>query len=222
MAGDQWRDEPGDLGGAGPRRPRDPWDDASSLPPPRTGMSGGMKAVLIIVGILGTCSLLCCGVLFYIGYSFSKGIKQSENPAEVDQARNEMCTISLPKGFKPQRMFGMDNFLMSMTAVEYRNPDVHGNVTLASMQLKMGNKKQSEVQVRQQLETQGFSRTNVLDDSKSETKTIKIKGRDCKFEFTQGINPDDHKHYREVSGVFDGTTGQVSISIEMDESAYKQ
>jgi hypothetical protein len=223
MAENQWSDEFKDPeetpGRRGPSR--DQWEDA--FPPPKPGMSGGMKAFLIIAAVFGTCCLVCCGVGGYFFYSFAHGIKQSQAPAEVNAARAEIATINFPAGFEPANMFKMDNFMMLMTAVEYHNPAIHGQISLAEMKLKVGGSpQQTQMQMRQQLEQQGFGQRKMLNNSKSEKKTLKVKGRECAFDFTQGTNPVDKKKYRQVSGVFDGNNGPAFIMIEMDDSAYKE
>jgi hypothetical protein len=222
MAENEWNQEFKDPeetpGRRGPSR--DQWDDA---PQPKPGMSGGMKAFLIVAAVLGACCLLCCGVGGYFIYSVAHGIKQSQDSAEVNAARNEIATINFPAGFEPMQMFKMDNFMMLMTAVEYENPAVHGHISLAEMKLKVGGSpQQTQTQMRQQLDQQGFGKRKVLRNSKAETKTIKIKGHECSFTFTQGVDPVDKKKMHEVSGVFDGKRGIAFITIEMDDSAYKE
>jgi hypothetical protein len=227
MAENRWSDEykdPAETPGRKGPSP-DQWEEGSAAQfgEPKPGMSGGMKAFLIVLAVLGACCLLCCGIGGYFIYSVAHGITQSVAPAVVNAARDEIGTITLPAGFEPVHMFKMDNMFMLMTAVEYHNPAIHGQISLAEMKLKVGGSpQQSQAQMRQQLEQQGFGKRKLLDNSKSERKTIKIKGRECQFDFTEGVDPIDKKKFRQVSGVFDGKNGPAFIMIEMDDSAYKE
>lgn len=219
MADNQWNDEfrgPEDSSRQ-PDRSRDQWDDA---PPPKAGMSSGMKVFLILVAVLGCCCLVCCGVGAFFIYSVVP--KVSQNPAEINAAREEMVQITLPAGFEPGNMFKMDNMMFSMTAVEYRNAAIQGEITLAQFRVKVGNAKQQDEQMHQQLERQGFGNPKHLTNTKSETKTVEVKGKDCNFTFRQGTDPGTHKKMREISGAFQGKQAPVFIMIQMDESAYKE
>jgi hypothetical protein len=218
MAENEWSDEfrPEDA----PRRPdpsRDQWEEG---PPQKAGMSGGMKAFLILVAVIGCCCILCCGVLGYVGYSFVP--KVSHNEAEINAARDDMGNIQLPAGFKPDQLMKFDNFMMTMAVVTYRNPAAHGEITMASMRLNVGDRKQQDQALRQQLDRQGVATPKRLTNTKTETKTIEIKGKECPFNFTKGQEQGTKTKMHEVSGVFDGNHGPVMINIEMDDSAYKE
>ena len=219
MADNQWNEEsrgPKDASRQ-PDRSRDQWDDA---PPPKAGMSSGMKVFLTSRSVLGTCCLVCCGVGAFFFYSFMP--KVSQNPADINAARDEMAQITLPAGFEPVNMAKMDNMMFSMIVVDYRNPAVNGEISMAEFRLKVGNAKQQDEQMHQQLERQGFGNPKHLTNTKSETKTIEIKGKECNFNFRQGTDPGTHKKMREINGSFQGKQAPVFIMIQMDESAYKE
>jgi hypothetical protein len=217
MPEDQWSDdfqEPPKT----PRRPdRDQWDEG---PPAKAGMSSGMKAFLIVVAILGTCCVLCCGVGAFFIYSFYP--KVSEAPADVDAARNEIAKIDLPAGFKPVRMVKMDNMALTMIAVEYEDPAIDGRISLAEMRVKMGQAAQNDEAIRGRLESGGFQTGKPLSNIKRETKTIKVNGQDCSFTFARGNQQGTKKKMREVSGAFDGPHGPAWISIEMDDAKFNE
>lgn len=223
MAGNQWDDEPRNPNEPPHRAggPRDPWESPEGRPP-KPGMSSGMKAFLIILAIVGTCLVLCCGIGGYFIWSAARGIKHSENPADVNAARDEIAKIKLPEGFKPKDMFGMDNFMMKMAVVVYENPAVHGRIMLMEMNVKVGQPQQNKAQMRAQLEQQGMARQSPLTNVKSSSKIIKIKGRDCDFEFVTGQDPATKKKRDQVSGVFDGSQGPVLFSMEVDDSGFHQ
>jgi hypothetical protein len=164
--------------------------------------------------------VVCCGVAGYFIWSVAP--KVSTNPAEINAARDDMAQITLPAGFEPVNMIKMDNMMFSMNAIEYRNPAIQGEITLAQFRVKVANGKQQDEQMHQQLERQGFGNPKRLTNTKSDTKTVEIKGKECNFTFRQGTDPGTHKKMREISGVFQGKQAPVSIMIQMDESAYKE
>jgi hypothetical protein len=224
MADNQWDDEarnPNELHFEG--RSRDPQEAAQgSAGPPKAGMSGGMKAFLIVVAILGTCLLLCCGGSALLSYFWLP--KESTDPAQINVARDAIARINLPAEFKPARMFKINNFMTSITIVSYQNASVHGDITLLEMNVKLGGLKANEqIQSQmQQLERQGFAEHIRLINVNSTTKTIKINGRDCVFEFLEGEDPATKTKRHQIAGVFAGRHGPVLVSINMDDSAYHE
>jgi len=185
-------------------------------------MSGGMKAFLIVVAILGTCMLLCCCGFGFIAYSFAP--KDSKDPAQINAARDAIAKINLPAGFEPVQMIGIDNFMMLRTDVVYENPAVHGSITLAEMNVKIGGPQQRQnlEQMLLQSAQQDQRKNTPLINEKSSTKTIKIKEHNCVFEFREGQDSATKSKHHQISGVFDGRHGPVCVSIEIDDSAYHE
>ena len=95
------------------------------------------------------------------------GPEDLQNPAEVNAARDDIAKINLPAGFQPVTMFKMDNFFMTMTAVEYRDSAIDGRFSMAEMQLKVGEPSQRDQAMRQQLEKQGIGTPKTLRNAKS-------------------------------------------------------
>jgi hypothetical protein len=165
------------------QRPPDDWGDQPTGPP--SGMSGGMKACLIIICILGVCCLLCCGVVGFFGYSMVPKISQA--PADVDAARDEIAKIDLPPGLVPKNSAKIDNMFFSMVMVEYENPG-HASLMLMQMRPKIGGN-DAMLPMRQQFEQKRVTHVNdigQMKNSKMETKQIKIKGHEYTFTFTKG------------------------------------
>ena len=216
MAENQWSDEFRE-----PERRPDPTPEqwAGGGPPPKAGMSGGMKAFLIIVAILGIGCVLCCGIFGFVAYRVFP--KTSDVPAEVNAGRDAIAKIDLPAGFEPERVVTMDNVFMAMTLVVYRAPAINGNFAMCEMQIKVGDAAQQDQQMRQQLDSQGIGSKNIK-NAKTETKTVKIKGHDCKFTFKDGEDPNSKKKVRQVAGAFEGKHGPVFLSLEVDASALKE
>jgi hypothetical protein len=204
--------------------PNQQWNEQ---PPPPSGMSGGMKACLIIICVLGVCCLVCCGIFGYGVYSFVP--KMSENPADVDAARNEIATIDLPAGFKPKALFKFDNFLMSMPMVVYEDP-AHATLMMMQIKIKYAGAEPMQAGMRQQFEQRRTVEVGRMENSKTETKTIKIKGKDCPFVITTGEvreaggaaaggkKPPKKTVRHQMEGSFEGKDGQAVIVIDFDDT----
>jgi hypothetical protein len=165
------------------QRPPDDWSDQPTGPP--SGMSGGMKACIIIAGILGLCCVLCCGVFGYFGYMMVPKI--SEAPADIDAAREEIATMNIPAGLVPKNSAKIDNMFFSMIMVEYENPG-HASLFMMQMRPKMGGNG-AMAPMKQQFEQKRVTHVNNVGDlknAKMETKQIKIKGHEYSFTFTKG------------------------------------
>jgi hypothetical protein len=212
-----------------PDRPgqRPPEDWGGQAPPPPSGMSGGMKACLVVLCVVGFCCLLCCGVVGWFGYSMVP--KVSEDAANIDATRDSIATIKLPPGFKPKASIKFDNFFMSMPMVVYENPG-HATLMMMQMRVKMQAGGDFNQVMRQQFDQRRTVEVGRMEKSKTETKTLKIKGRDCPFVFTTGevrepaggakpgAKPVVH---HEIEGTFDGKDGQAVIVINFDDT-YKE
>ena len=147
-------------------------------------MSGGMKACLVVLCVVGFCCLLCCGGFAYFGYTMVP--KVSNSPAEINAARDEIAQITLPAGFEPKTSAKIDNWFGRLTMVEYSNPG-HADLMLMQIQAKIGGP-DAMTPIRQSMEKQRVTKVEVgpMQNAKVETKMIKIKGKDCLFTFTTG------------------------------------
>jgi hypothetical protein len=223
MSQSNWPEEgrPYDQGGPPPHQQ---WSDQ---PPPPAGMSGGMKACLIIICVVGCCCLLCCGGVIYLGYSFYPRI--SENPADIAATRDEIATIDIPAGLKPKGSFKIDNAFVSMPGVVYEDPK-HAVLLMGEIKKSQWSEQLAPM-MRERFEQQRTVEVGRMENSKTETKTIKIKGKDCEFVFTtgeerdfgggDGKKPPKKSVHHEIAGTFDGKDGPAMIVINFDDT-YKE
>ncbi len=169
------------------QRGPDDWGGAPPAPP--SGMSGGMKACLIVICVVGVCCVICCGVFGYVFYTIGKSITEpvtSKNPAEVKAGLEEICKITLPPGLEPKSVTKIDNFVFTTVAVEYENPG-HASLMMLEMHAKMGSS-DSMAPVRQQFEQKRVTHVDIggpMKNTKIETRVLKIKGHDYTFTFTK-------------------------------------
>jgi hypothetical protein len=199
------------------RRPPDDWGDQ----PPRapSGMSGGMKACLILACVLGFCCLLCCGVFGYFVYTMVP--KVSNTAAEVDAARGEIAQINLPAGFEPKTSAKFDNFLFSMVLVEYENPG-HATLLMMEMKVKIKGADNSQLQMRQQFEQKRGSDFGPMKNAKMETKIIKIRGSDSSCTFTTYEDGDGAFPDRRADKKGDKKAGQKADNQKADQQKADQ
>lgn len=182
MSQSEWPEEgrrPDSADRAG-RRPSDDWGDQ---PPPPSGMSGGMKACLIIGGLLGLCCILCCGVFGYMGYKMVPRL--TNNAADINAYRDQIAKIDLPPGFEPKSGGKTDNFMFSMIFVFYENPG-HARLMMGQFGSKMGGGPEMQGGMRQQFEVQRSSEFHDMANEKTETRNLKIKGHEYPFVFATG------------------------------------
>jgi hypothetical protein len=163
---------------------RPPEDWGGQPPGPPSGMSGGMKACLIVICVLGFCCLLCCGGFGYLGYAMVP--KVSTVPADIDAAREQIAKINIPAGLEPKNSLKIDNWFCTVTMVEYSNPG-HANLMMLQVQAKIGGPAAMQ-SIRQSIEQQRVTHVEVgpRANAKVETRMLKIKGKDCQFTFTTG------------------------------------
>jgi hypothetical protein len=204
--------------------PNEQW---SQQPPPPSGMSGGMKACLIIICIVGFCCVLCCGGVIYFGYSLRP--QTSEDAADINAARNEIATIDVPAGLKPKTLFKFDNFAVSVPMVLYDDPG-HASLMLMQIRIKIPGMDPFAEGMKQSFEQKRTVEVGRMEASKTETKMIKIKGKEYPFVFTtgekRGEGGDGKKAAKkserhEITGTFEGKDGQAVIVINFDDT-YKE
>ena len=148
-------------------------------------------------------------------------MKSSTDPAEIDAARNRIATIKLPAGFKPKSMLEKETMFGALRGVEYVDVANHGHLNLFESNISVGGGSHREIQTRQDLKDRGLDYEGSLRNVKLVLKTLRIKGKDCKVEFTEGDDSETGKKRREVIGVFPGNHGQAEIVIQMDDSGYR-
>lgn len=168
-------------------RRSDDWHD--QVQPPPSGMSGGMKTCLIVVCVIGLLCLVCCGILGYLIYSVVHSFATpivSHDAAQINAARDEIGKMTLPTGLKPKSLTKVDNMFFSAATIEYEN-EGHADLLMMRIRPKFGAGGQMNAQMRQQFEQNRTTHIHVgpHQNTKVETKNIKIKGEDFPFTFTK-------------------------------------
>jgi hypothetical protein len=186
-------------------------------PPPKQGMSTGVKVLIILLCIFGGIALLCCGGMIYVGYKFKNAA--SEDPTVVKEVTKKIADIDIPPNFHPVRSIDV-SFWMKMRVVVYETKGRTG--TLLLMEFSVPNA--SEQDMRQSLNQQGQGQ-NVrnLQIKKTETKPFKIRGQDVEFTFAEAVESKSKVAYRQVKGAFPGKEkGAVMLMLQVQEKEYNE
>lgn len=197
--------------------------DPFAEPPRKQGMSTGVKILLIVLVLGGIALLACCGVMAWFGSQVK--MDQTVVPAEIDALREEIVSIEIPEGFAPQVGMNMDVKVMTMKMVSYAQEETAGSLVLAQMKMPAQQGAQNEQQMQQQLEMQ-MRQQNMgaeeIDIESSESRTFQIKGRDVRFTFAKGKEPDSGTEFRRVHGAFPGNDGTAFLQLQMEEEAWDE
>lgn len=203
----------------------DPYDrrdelDPQDVRPMQPAQGSGCLKWILILGVLGTlCSVVCCGVLGYFFYSYRPTI--ANQPAEVAAIAQEITEIAIPEslegtGGMEWNMMG----LMEMRMCVFRQKEGRGGMQLMQMELKVGDPKDSEEQIKQQMRKQGHDEMKALNIEKSETKEYEIRGEKAQFTFSEGKDVATSTDYKEVRGQFKAKAGQAILHLQLEAEAW--
>ncbi len=201
------------------REPQDPWSD-ELYPPQKSGMSTGMKVLILLLCLGGGCMLLCCGGIVYI---WSQIEWTQGDPVAAARAAAEIASIDVPDQFQPTDSMKMEFpfGLMRMKVVSYKSTAGEGGLVLTEMQIANVPLQEQEAQFRQQLREQGIDdRQLVVKESKS--RTFKIRGRQVTFLFAQAKDAQSGAAFRQVSGTFPGKEGTAFLLLQIEEKSYDE
>ncbi len=194
-------------------------------PPPKTGMSGGAK-LLIILGVGGgILVLLCCGggigMMVYMGTSMI-----SDKPDVVVAKTDEIIQIEIPDGLEPKMSFDVKFPIYGRIMLLVAYADEESSSFLALFTLEKASASQNQEQMRrqmdQQLRQQGMGGQEEITIEESYTKDVEIRGETATFTISKGVGEDSGKPRIQVVGVFQGETGAVILMVNVDAEKYTE
>ncbi|OYW24519.1 MAG: hypothetical protein B7Z55_01940 [Planctomycetales bacterium 12-60-4] len=197
---------------------RDEVDPADIRPVKKEG--GCWKWVLIFGAVGFVCVLLCCGVGGFMMYRMAP--KVVNQPADVAAMAQEISDIDIPETFVGKAGINMNLGFMSMKMCMFEHTEGQGVLQLMEMQVKIGDPKDGEAQLRQQMRQQGNAEIRGLNIEKSETREYEIRGEKASFTFAEGKDIDNGTPYREVKGSFRGKTGVAVLQLQLQEEAWDE
>ena len=193
------------------------------IQPPKKGMSGGMKALLIVGIIFGLLILLCCGGLVGFGIYMRSYVSDamSQDPIVIAERTARFVEMEIPPQLSPMMSFDMtipfsDEALMVW--VVYADEPSGSTLMMASLGPMMAQQNQDDVrqQLEQSMRQQGVAAGEGADEWEGSVKEIEVRGEPVAFDFSVGKNTDTGAQRIEVSGMFEGKSGPVMLIVSAD------
>jgi hypothetical protein len=213
----------GDAHGAGRSDDADRWPTNAGGPAgdtaaPRTGMSGAVKVLLILLAVFVLLAVACCGAGFWW---YSQNVQNTTDAATIRVWTQEIVSIDIPQGdYTPTVGLKMNWFgTFAMDMVIYTGPG-GGTLTLANIGGQVANDPNARQQLDMQMRQQGAAhQINVKD---SETRTFEIGGEEVEFLFATGTETQSGNEWNEVTGTFPGKKGIVTFKLQQPSSSYDE
>lgn len=200
----------------------DPFARRNQLDPsevqPVEKKSGCLKWVLIFggIGLVGT--LICCGVAGFVGYQMKPTVVNT--PPEVTALAQEITDIAIPAEFVGKAGVKMNLGFMAMTLCQFEHTDNRGMLQLMEMKISVGDPKEGEAQLKEQMRQQGSEELKTLNVEKSETREVEIRGEPASFTISEGTDVESSTKYHEVKGQFKGKNGVAILQLQLEEEAW--
>ena len=194
-----------------------------NIQPQKPGMSGGMKALLIVGIIFGLLILLCCGGLVGFGIYMQSYVSDamSDDPTIIAERTAQFVEMEIPAQFAPTMSLDMTIPLSDETLmvwVVYADEPSNSMLMMASLGPMIAQ--QNEDQIRQQLEQsmrqQGVGAEEGVDEWESSVKEIEVRGEPVEFNFAVGKNANTEAQRIQVNGMFEGKSGPVMLILSAD------
>lgn len=181
--------------------------------PRQQGMSGCMKAFVILSIVFGVLGTICCGGAMFLGWKAFDVFKNAFilDPVEIKKTAADIADVPIPDGMNPTMGINFGVF----KSVIYSGPD---GATLTISQVVAGQQGPAPGEIKQHQQQQQQDLVVV----KEEEKEVTVKGEPRKFKFAQLKNNQTNVEYRRVSGSFPGKTGVVDLELTVPESAYNE
>lgn len=221
MAADDRDDTFHDAFGEGRRDEADRWPaneagPAGDVDRPKTGKSGVVKVLLILLAVAVVAGVLCCGGAFWWVSTW----KPTEDPVKVRAQTAEIIDIEIPESYQPAMAMNMNMVFMTMQMTMWTAPG-NGMLMIAQAQAPQGaDQAQMEQQLSQSMRQQQMGQQ--LNVKESETRTISIEGKDVDFTFAKATNANDNSDWRQVTGAFPGKGGTAFINLQQPADSFDE
>jgi hypothetical protein len=185
---------------------------------------GGLKILLIILGVVGGLALLaCCGGV--IGFGVWAGSAESRDPTEIRERTSAIVDVSLPGEFTPVASMSM----MGMDIVAYSGPQADSGLELSQTggMSAANDPEQMRFTFHATWEGENLPVPGGIqpDHSTHATHQVNVRGNLEPFEFVRGTSSDGTQMW-EVTGRFQGKGGRATLVLcvptsEWDEARIK-
>lgn len=173
----------------------------------------------VLTGILSTVLFIGCCLCGLSFWWFRPLIK--ENPDQARTFTQQMVDISIPEPFQAQGLIDWNlAFLMHLRGVYYQRYVGDGVLTLLEINTRLSHDESIRQHIRKTLLKEGPGGTElVIDRSQTHRELFEIAGQQVPFTFEVARDGSDLTHL--VEGVFDGKSGQVLLSLRVDDLHWK-
>lgn len=212
---DNWPDEANQ-----PREDETAWSDQQGgyAPPPKPGMSTGMKLLIFFLCAGGVLFLLCCGSVIWLGSQMDFDVQ--ENPAAARETTTEIAEIEIPEAFEPTASLNFDIIFFQMKMAVYKTQSGEGGLFLLQMNLPTQQNEEVEAELRRELQRRDIGQEDLIVKD-METREFDFGGDTIEFTFARAED-DDGNPYRQISGVFPGKDGTALLLIQVPEEDYDE
>lgn len=203
------------------------WKDPEQRKP---GMSTTVKVLLLLGGIGGICSLLCCGGAFILvnraqqiledaGINF-KDIVTVE-PEAIRERTQKIAKLEIPPGFEPKQAVDM---VIMKYAIYTKGANADSSLVLMEFAKEfMGEEEEQQeemLEAFQKRQTEGGNLSADVEVQSSETREFTIRGETANFEFNKATNKKTGAKVRQVVGSFATKNGVAMLVFVVPEDEY--
>lgn len=202
---------------------------AGNFPPPKQGMAGWAK-VLLVLGVLGGIGMVVCcgifGVMMYGGYQMAANAI-SADPQVIQQRAQEIANVEIIEGYQPKLSVDMKvpvTGQMLAKCALFARDDVHGMLLLGQVSREMvsDDPKQIYQHLREFLQNE-VDADNMNVDS-TEEREFMVRGEPAKFEVVRGTatvkknNEEETVEFVRMLGSFPGEGDQPAILMLFEKA----
>ena len=197
--------------------------DWPQTPPPKQGMSGATKLLLILGGLGGVLALVCCGSVIFFGF-WAQGLF-STDPAVVRERAGEIAKVDVPAEITPVFAFKVPTLF---DAARFNNSDSGAEVIIAQRGANAGPMSKSDfaMQVEMQFtaqapQTPGHPLEPVsIDPATTRQIAPTVRGAPATFDLSEGSKRGaDFWH---ANGEFTGVNGQVWLRMDLPKEQFTE
>jgi len=197
--------------------------DWQQTPPPKQGMSGTTKLLLILGGLGGVLALVCCGGFIAMGV-WAQGL-MSTDPAEVRERAGEIAKVDVPAEITPLFAFKMPTVF---DVARFSNGESGADVIIAQRGATFEQLPKADfaLQVETQLaaqsaQTPGHPLEPVsIDPATTRQITPTVRGAAATFDLSEGSKRG--ADFWAVNGEFTGANGTVWLRMDLPKDQFTE
>lgn len=173
--------------------------------------------LLVLTGALSLALVLACCVCGIGAWWFRPQL--IDNPVHAEQVLGEIVDIQIPETFHPRGTIEWNvAFVLSLRGVYFERFVGDGTLVLLEVKGDMTQEDHLRRHIRRTLLEEGSGGSQlVVDKTKTFAENFEIRGQSVPFTFEIARNPQTNRTYHIVDGVFEGKSGQVLLTLRVDD-----